>query len=91
MVAGAAAHAQEPVFQAAALEVVLELTGDIARQGRALCGHEPGKLGVMTLDQLVQQGLLGPVADMGGRPRRLGGKRHDGIRSIGTGVWMPSG
>jgi len=46
------------MFQTAALQVVLELPGDIARQGRALFGHEPGKHRVMALDQLVQQGLL---------------------------------
>ena len=33
VVAGLAAYAQKAVFQAAALEVVLELAGDIAWQG----------------------------------------------------------
>ena len=79
------------MFQTAAGQVVLELAVDMGWQGCALCGHEPGKLGVMARDQLVQQGLFGPVPDMGGQPRRFGGKRHDGIRSIGKGVWMPSG
>jgi hypothetical protein len=30
---------------------------------------------------------VGP--DMGGQPRCFGGKRHDGIRSIRAGRWMP--
>src|SRR5690606_16794475 len=61
VVASLAAYPQKAVFQTATGQVVLELAGDMGWQGRALCGHEPGKLGVIALNQLVQQGLFGSV------------------------------
>ena len=57
-----AAHAQEPVFQAATLEVIIEFPLDILRQGRALCGHLVHKRGIVLLDERVEVSLLWTVA-----------------------------
>ena len=62
MVTVRAAHAQEPVFQAATLEVIIEFPLDIRRQGRAMCGHVVYKRRVMLRDDLVEKGLFGTVA-----------------------------
>ena len=57
-----AAHAQEPVFQAATLEVILEFPLDIVRQGRAKGCHLIHKRGIVLRDELVEESLLWTVA-----------------------------
>src|SRR4030067_8043 len=57
-----AAHAQKPVFQAATLEVVIEIPLDILRQGRALDGHLIQECRIVFLDDLVQERLFGAVS-----------------------------
>ena len=56
-----ALDAQEPVLEAAALQVVVELLLD-ERGQRAAFGFETGeKLGVVGLDDAVERRLFGPV------------------------------
>jgi hypothetical protein len=52
--AGFATHAQETVFEAAAFEVVFELTLNLVGQGRALRDHPVGELRVVRIDELVE-------------------------------------
>jgi hypothetical protein len=50
-VAGVAAHAQEPVLQPPALQVILKLALNVARQAAAGRAQRREKLRVMTLDE----------------------------------------
>lgn len=62
VMAGLAANAQEPVFQAAALEVILELLNHISRKLPALPGQHRLKGRPVLLDELVEQRRLRSAA-----------------------------
>jgi hypothetical protein len=53
-----AAHSQEPVLKAAALEVILELLLHIPRQDRALRRQVGLERGIIFLDKLIKEGAL---------------------------------
>src|SRR5690606_15036724 len=68
-VAAVAADTQEPVFQAPALQVLLELPLHVPRQRPALPGQVRQELGIPALNGLVEGGrfrLVAGVADGGG-------------------------
>ena len=62
-----AAHTQKAVLEAAALEIRLELLLHVLRQRPPSGFARRNELGIVPLDELVQQGRLGTVA---GIPRR---------------------
>jgi hypothetical protein len=64
------AHAQEAMFETAALEVLIEFAHYILRQGRALRGQLACKRRVVLRDDLVEKGLFRAVASItvGARP-----------------------
>jgi hypothetical protein len=81
--AGLAAHAQKPVFEAAASEVIFELAQDIRRQRCAVRGHPVGERGVVRIDELVKECGLRAVAFIAnsatGRAGILAGLGHDRV------------
>jgi hypothetical protein len=81
--AGLATYAQETVFEAAAFEVVFELTLDVLRQRRTLRDHPVGEHGVVRIDELVEECGLRAVAFVAnsatGRAGILAGLGHDRV------------
>jgi hypothetical protein len=61
-VAGVAAQAQEPVLQPTALQVAVECLTHMGRELLAALGQVVDEGRIVTLDELVKQCLLGPVA-----------------------------
>ena len=61
MMAFAALHAQESVFQPSAFEVIGKFLLYMKRQGLALHGHHIPELRVMPLDDLIEKCLFRPV------------------------------
>jgi hypothetical protein len=59
-----AAHTQRPVLEAAAFQVRLEFVLHVSRQRSAIGFGHGDELGVVPLDELVEQRRLGPVASV---------------------------
>ncbi len=67
--AAVALHPQEPMFQSAAGEVVVELLGDESRQLGTVFGNMVQELRQVPLDDRIQRcflGLVAPVANQVG-------------------------
>jgi len=103
-VAALAAHPQEPVFQSAAFEIILELPLDIPRHYPALLRQMGSERWVVLFNNPIEKGLLGTVALVTasiplrrGRPgrRRVGHDPHpcDTVLlyslSLGCGILKP--
>ena len=82
-VAGLATHAQKPMFEVAAFEVILELALDIRQQRCAVRGHPVGERRVVRIDELVEACGLRAVAFIAnsatGRAGILAGLGHDRV------------
>ena len=66
-----ATHAQGPVFEATAFEIRFKLPMDMRRQTFALRFRLLNRGGVVFLDKLVEQSLLGAMALIGGVTKGL--------------------
>jgi hypothetical protein len=66
-----AANSEKTVFETSVLEEGLEFPVDIIRQGFTVLGQLLHEGGVVCFDELVEQGLLGPIAFVGGAGRAL--------------------
>jgi hypothetical protein len=67
-----AAHAQEPVLEPAAFQIVVELPVDKDRQAPPLAAEAFSKDWVVLLDELVKQRLLGTAASISHAARHRG-------------------
>jgi len=74
--AAVALDAQEPVFQQAALQVILELLADEPRQVTARVLDLPQEAWVVLSDYGVEGGLFRPVAVVGGSGGNWGRSKH---------------
>jgi hypothetical protein len=78
-VAVRAAHAQKAVLEAAAFQVRLEFVLHVSRQRSVTCFAHGNELGVVPLDELIEEHLFGPVASVA---RRLGERWRARARSL---------
>jgi hypothetical protein len=74
--AALAAHPQETVLEAPALEVVLELLLDIPRQGRALCRQIRLERGIGFLNESIEEGALPSPVRRRARPTSTSSPRR---------------
>lgn len=80
--AGVAAHPQESVFEAAALEIRFKLSMDMSRQTFALEFQLLNEGRVVFLYKLVEQGLLWAMAFIGGVTKGMPMNRGSPARRI---------
>jgi len=81
-----AVYPEKAVLEAAALQVGLELLVDMVRQGISLMGHLLDKGGIVRLDKLVEQCLVGRVALVGRIAGAVPGCQHGDTSDSGIGA-----